>query len=121
MTTVFNIEARVRHDLFAAFSYQKRSSRKGTVTGIELGGHFVFQWFVEEVWDHVSANVLTVNPYKFHAVNDLFNDPERWVALKGPFHIAAGRCLAYFEDKKMLPIECVNLGTGNRLYMVTTS
>jgi hypothetical protein len=119
MTSKDNIAAAIRHDLFAATVYEKRRSANGSVVGIELGGHFVFRWFVQEVWNHFSAGVTTVSPCEFHSSEDLFNDPVRWADLEKPFHIAAGRCLAHFVRQKMLPLQCVNPDISNRRYALT--
>ena len=119
MTSKDNIAAAIRHDLFATIAHEKRRSANGSVVGIELDGHFVFRWFVQEVWNHVCAGVTTANPYKFHSSKDLFNDPERWALMEKPFRIAAGRCVALFERDKMLPLECVNPGMSNKLYALT--
>ena len=118
MTTNSNISAGIRHDLFAAISYANRSGAKGVVTGMDLDGHFVFRGLVRETWARTSASVVTANPYKFHTSEDLFNDPKRWADLKKPFHIAIGRCLAYFVRHKMLPLECANPGKRNKLYAI---
>ena len=118
-TTDCSLETRIRHDRFAAMSYEKRTGPKGTVKGIDLGGHFVFKWLVEEVWDHACASVIAASQCHFYSTEDLFNDPERWVVLSKPLHIAAGRCIAHFANHKMLPLHCVNPGKKNKLYIVT--
>ena len=118
MTTNSNIADDIRHDLFAAIAYANRSGAKRAVTGIDLDGHFVFRWLVQEAWNHISASVMTASPYKFHTSEDLFNDPDRWAELEKPFRIAVGRCLAYFVRKKMLPLECANPWGNNKLYTV---
>lgn len=120
MTTKSNIAPDIRHDLFAAIPYEKRSGVKGPVKGLDLDGHFVFGWLVQEVWDRVSVSVITASLYKFHTSEDLFNDPKRWADLEKPFHIAVGRCLAFFVRHKMLPLECGNPGMRNKLYTVIT-
>jgi hypothetical protein len=119
MTSSSNIAAAIRHDSFAAIAYEKRRSANGSAVGIELDGHFVFRWFVQEVWNHVCAGVTTANPYRFHSSEGLFNDPVRWKDLEKQFHIAAGRCLAYFVRQKMLPLQCVNPEERNKLYALT--
>lgn len=119
MTSNSNIAAAIRHDLFAAIPYEKRRSANGSVVGIELDGHFVFRWFVLEVWNHVCAGVTTVSPYRFHKTEDLFNDPVRWKDLDKQFHIAAGRCVAMFVRHKMLPLQCVNPDMSNKLFALT--
>lgn len=119
MTSNSKIAAVIRNDLFAAIPYEKRCGVKGSVIGIDLDGHFVFRWFVLEVWNHVCAGVTTVNPYKFHSSENLFNDPVRWKDLDKQFHIAAGRCVAMFVRQKMLPLECVNPDVSNKRYVLT--
>lgn len=118
MATQFNIEANIRHDLFRSIPFEKRSGARGVVEGIDLDGHFVFKWLVQEVWDHACKSVIAANPCKFYTAKELFNDPARWEELDKPYHIAAGRCIAYFERRKMLPLHCVNPGENNRQYVV---
>lgn len=85
---------------------------------MQLGPHFVFRWIFQEAWKHVSASIVTAKSWKFHSSEDLFNDAERWAALKKPIHIAIGRCLAYFVNKEMLPLHCVNPHASNKLYVL---
>lgn len=121
MTSESNIAASIRRDLFHSIPFEKRSGSKGVVEGIDLDGHFVFKWLVQEVWDHACKSVVTANPSKFYTTKALFNDPDGWKELEKQFHIAAGRCIAYFERRKMLPLHCVNPGESNRRYVVCSA
>lgn len=110
----------IRDDLFAAIRYETRKGTKGTVIGLQLNGHFVFKWLVQEAWERVVASIRTASTCQFYSSEQLFNDAERWTALPRGFHIAIGRCLAYFADEhnRMLPLECVNPWDNNKLYRV---
>src|SRR5665647_1640594 len=118
MTTETKLTTGIRHDLFAAIPYEKRSGPNGTVIGLQLGPHFVFKWLVVEAWEHFAASIATANKGKFHSSEDLFNDAQRWAELEKPLHIAIGRCLALFanERNRMLPVSCVNPHQSNKLY-----
>lgn len=118
MTTETNALTGIRHDRFAAINYQTRPGRKGVVIGLQLGPHFVFRWIFQEAWKHISAGVLTVNKGDFHSSEDLFNDDETWAGHDTATRIAFGRCLVYFVAHKMLPLQCVTLRPGNKLYAV---
>lgn len=119
MTTETDITGRIRNDLFAELKYQSRKGKKSAAIGLQLGPHFVFKWLVQESWNHFAASIPAASTCKFYSSEDLFNDAERWEALEKPFHIAIGRCLAYFVDKKMLPLSCGNPYASNKLYLVT--
>lgn len=121
MTTTTDIPKVIRHDLFGGIKYETRKGKKSAVIGLQLGPHFVFKWVVQESWKHFAASIPTASTCKFYSSEDLFNDAERWEALEKPFHIAIGRCLAYFVDKKMLPLSCGNPYARNKLYLVTST
>lgn len=118
MTNTTDITADIRHDLFAAIKFEKRQGGNGTTRGLQLGPHFVFDWLVKDAWAHFAAGIPPANVVKFYSSEDLFNDAERWAALDKPFHIAIGRCLAFFVREGMLPLFCVNPDANNKLYMV---
>lgn len=118
MTIENNDPTGIRHDLFDAIGYQKLPGRKGALIGLQLGPHFVFRWIFQEAWEHISAGVLTVKKVGFHTSEDLFNDAEAWAGHDIGTRIAVGRCLAYFVEHKMLPLQCVTLRPGNKLYAV---
>lgn len=119
MTTETNVATGIRHDLFAAIKYEKRPGKRGDVIGLQLDAQFVFKWLVVESWARFSASVVTASRCKFHSSEDLFNDAQRWGELEKPFHIAIGRCLAYFTRKPvLLPLFCVNPHQSNKLYWV---
>jgi hypothetical protein len=121
MPSTTDISAAIHHDRFAAIKYQTRKDKKSAAIGLQLGPHFVFKWLVQESWNHFAASIPTASTCKFYSAENLFNDAERWEALEKPFHIAIGRCLAYFVDKKMLPLSCGNPYASNKLYLVTST
>jgi hypothetical protein len=112
------IKRAIRHDLFAAIKFVKRPGKKGPVIGLQLGRQFVFSWLVKEAWENFAASIPMASTCKFYSSEDLFNDAERWAALAKTLHFAIGRCLAYFVNNKMLPLECVNPHESNKLYRV---
>ena len=120
METIAERNTKIRDDLFAAIKYEtRRAGKKTTVTGKQLGAHFVFAWIVKDAWDNISAGIAAADKYKFHSSEALFNNPTVWDDYDKPIHIAIGRCLAYFVANKMLPLACVNPGAGNnKLYRV---
>lgn len=119
MNSLTNVTTGIRHDLFAAIQYEKRQGKKGDVIGLQLDAQFVFKWLVKEAWEHYAASIPNANKAKFFTSEDLFNDAERWARLDKPFHIAIGRCTAFFMRKKMLPLSCINPhATDAKLYMV---
>lgn len=119
MTTTIDRTALIRQDLFDAIKYDNGANLKKNCTiGKQLGPHFVFAWIFKEAWTKLSIGITTVDKYKFHSTQDLFNDDETWAGHDKATRIAIGRCLAYFVAHKMLPLECVTLRPGNKLYGV---
>ena len=109
----------IRHDLFKAIKFEARAGKKGTVTGVQLGAHFVHRWIFQAAWDHFCDSIPTASRCKFYSCEALFNDAEEWSGYERGIHIAIGRCLMYFCDHAMLPVECVNRhATGTKLYRV---
>ena len=117
-----DISARIRTDRFEAIKYEKRSGKNGTVIGMQLSAHFVFERIFQDTWKHISVSVVTANRCKFHTAKSLFNDPEVWDGYDKGIHIAIGRCLKYFVENNMLPLHCVNPHiSGAKLYAVATT
>lgn len=113
------INRAIRHDLFKGIKFEKRPGKKnGPVIGLQLGPQFVFSWLVKEAWENFAASIPTASTCKFYSSEDLFSDAERWAALATTLHVAIGRCLAYFVNNEMLPLECVNPHESNKLYRV---
>jgi hypothetical protein len=110
---------KIRDDLFNAIEYEVRScGKRHTVTGKTLGGQFVFAWTFRDAWNFISAGIATADRYKFHSAKALFNNADVWTEHDKSIQIAIGRCLAYFVEKKMLPLSCVNPHQSNKLYAV---
>ena len=119
MTTTIDRTALIRQDLFDAIKYDNGANlKKKCSIGKQLGPHFVFAWIFKEAWTKLSIGTATVDQYKFHSTQDLFNDDETWAGHDTATRIAFGRCLAYFVTHKMLPLQCVNPSASNKLYAV---
>jgi hypothetical protein len=115
-----DIAAGIRHDLFDAIQFEERGGKNGALTeGVQLGKHFVLRWQFQAAWDHFCISVPTASRCKFYTCEALFNDAEKWSGYKRGTHIAIGRCLMYFHDRPMLPVECANRNaTGTKLFSV---
>ena len=107
----------IRQDLFDAIKYEKRRTYPGSITGLEIDGHFVFDWILKTAWEHFVASIPQAKKHKVHTCQQLFNDPNGWDEL-ADYHIAIGRSLSYFEAKKMLPVERFNPYQNNAQYTV---
>jgi hypothetical protein len=115
-----DIAAGIRHDLFSAIKYEKRAGKNGDLTeGVQLGKHFVHRWIFQAAWDHFCISIPTASRCKMYTCEALFNGAEKWSGYAGGIRIAIGRCLMYFCDHAMLPVECANPhATGTKLYWV---
>jgi hypothetical protein len=114
-----DVAAGIRHDLFKAIKFESRSGNGGTMTGLQLGAHFVFKWIFQTAWDHFCARIPTASRCKMYTCEALFNDDETWSGYERGLHIAIGRCLMYFCEQAMLPVECANpRANGTKLYWV---
>jgi len=118
MTPSTDTSAAIRHDLFAAIKYEKRQGKKGTVQGIQFPRRLVPEWKFDIAWKHTSAGILVVQRYKPHSTESLFNNAEIWADYDAEMHRDFGRCVAYFVDKKMLPLSCFNPHQKNKEYLI---
>ena len=112
----------IRHDLLAAIKWEQRPGTKGktgAVQGIQFPYRFVLKWAFDITWTCTSAGVLVAARYKPHSTEDLFSNAEVWCKYDSEMHRDFGRCLAYFVDKKMLPLYCFNPHESNKLYVRT--
>lgn len=87
---------------------------------MQLGRHFVLKSLVVEAWKYIGAGIVTADRDTLHSTESLFSNPAVWDGYdeekKKGIHIALGRCLAYFVQHKMLPLERVNPDQTNALY-----
>lgn len=118
-TTEDDIAAGIRHDLFKAIKYETRAGKNGRMTGLQLGKHFVFKWIFQAAWEHFCASIPTASRCKLYSCEELFNDDQKWAGYERGIHLALGRCLMYFHDHAMLPVECANPHVSStKLYWV---
>jgi hypothetical protein len=114
-----DIAAGIRHDLFQAIEFESRPGDGGTMTGLQLDAHFVFKWIVQTAWNHFCASIPTASRCKFYTCEALFNDKTEWASYERGIHIAIGRCLMFFCEQEMLPVECGNPhATYKKVYTV---
>lgn len=119
MTNETELTTSIRHDLFAAIKYETRSAKKGAVTGLQLGPHFVFKWIVQDAWKHISTTVATAVIAKVYTAESLFNDATSWAEYDHGHRVAIGRALLYFLDRNMLPLHCLNRhASGTKQYVL---
>lgn len=115
--TESDIAAGIRHALFAAIKYEKRSGPNGPMVGKYLGRPWVFKWIFEKAWARMCAEIVTADWNKKQTTKSLYNDPDSWLDWKFGVRQAFGRCLRYFVDNKMLPLKVLNpLARGTKYY-----
>lgn len=111
------LTANVRHDLFMALRFAKRSGKKGPSTGLDLGRHWVFEGQIRTAWERIRAGLATADWSRPQTAESLFNDPN-WKSMKFGVRIAIGRCLRFFVNHGMLPLKVINpYSTGTKQYM----
>ena len=114
-----DIAAGIRHDLFKAIEFKSRSGNSGTTTGLQLGAHFVFKWMFQVTWNHFRVTIPAAKTAKWYSCEMLFNDQAKWNSYETGTHLAMGRCLMFYCERKMLPIECANpFASGIKFYWV---
>jgi len=84
--------------------------------GLFLRGHWVTKKTVVAAWKRASTNVPGLNWQVVQTTETIYND-QNWQLLPLAFRLALGRCIRFFVDKEMLPLEEVNPGKkGKRKY-----
>jgi hypothetical protein len=107
----------VRDDLFMALKYAKRDTKYGPSTGLDLGHHFVFDGQIRTAWVRICARLASADWTKPQSARALYNDP-CWESKSFGARIAIGRCLRFFVNHGMLPLQVINpQATGTKLYM----
>jgi hypothetical protein len=107
----------VRDDLFLALKYAERDTKYGPSKGLDLGRHFVYDGQFQSAWKRICAGLASADWTKPQSARALYNDP-CWESKSFGARIAIGRCLRFFVNHGMLPLQVINpQATGTKLYM----
>jgi hypothetical protein len=107
----------VRDDLYMSLKFAKRITKKGPSTGLDLGRHWVYEGQIQTAWKRICAGLASADWNRPQSAKALYNDP-RWDSMNFGVRIAIGRCLRFFVNHGMLPLQVINpTATGTKLYM----
>ncbi len=83
--------------------FETRTGPKGTVTGIQIGRHWVFQGLLEWTLREARESIPTLAFLKPLKVQEILDDP-LWRTRKFGTRIAIGRCLKLFVRRNLIPL-----------------
>jgi hypothetical protein len=101
--------------------FERRNGPKGTITGLQLGRHWVFQNIVVTTYKRALASIPMLDWNVRQTAKALYGDPawESWE--KGHRH-AIGRCIRFFAEHDVLPLRVINpKATGTKYYSLRAS
>lgn len=102
---------------FSDINFTVRSDLYGSRKGLDIRGYWVSKDLVDLMWLRAPQVLPNLDWSKPQTVVSIFGDREEWRSYSFGARIALGRCLKYFADHEMLPIQVNNPGKkGTRKY-----
>ena len=102
---------------FSDINFTVRSDLYGSRKGLDIRGYWVSKNLVDLMWLRAQQVLPTLDWSKPQTVVSIFGDFEEWKSNSFGARIALGRCLKFYVDHDMLPIQITNKNKkGTRKY-----
>lgn len=102
---------------FEDIAYYERSGSDKPELGRHIRGYWVSKKYFEIAWKNASAEFLKLDWLKPQTTETLCGEAYWGVSGIGT-HIKLGRCMKYFADQELLPIQVANPGKrGKRKFV----
>ena len=93
---------------FSDINFIEHGGKYGAQKGLRIGGYWVSKDLFDLMWLRAGQTLPKLDWSKSQTAESSFGDSEKWQSHKVGARIALGRCLKFFADQDMLPIQVKN-------------